>query len=196
MKDEETDAAALQAALEDSLGRIHRHQRRTPDDVGELLDLIGARLFTPDLGTKELRRTCPPDSDTYRRFVIELGYKPAAYFKRRLFDMACHLVSRSAVRVGVIAEWLGFPEPDLFSKWFRRHSGMAPEKLRAAQQATRPATVPTPPPTRERRAAWIWHQCLLHCAGPEEAASLLTTLREAYPRAARTIRSRSRGERR
>ncbi len=178
---------SLQAALEETLRRIHLHQRHASEGVSRILDVLGERLCDHDFAGEELKSLCPPDSDTYRQFLLEIGFKPAVYLDQRRFDFARHLVCRSGVRIDVIAKSLGFRKAKYFGKWFGRRAGMAPKKLRAAQQ--NPRADESREPMTLTQKSWaltrIWHRCLLNCATPEEAASLILTLRGAYPGAAR-----------
>ncbi len=177
----------FQAALENTLRRIHRDQRRTSDPVCQLLNDMEERLDDPDFGVEDMERLCPPGSHTDLQFLVDLGFKPKVYFEQCRFDLARFLVCETDVRVGVIAELLGYKDPKLFSRWFERRAGMAPEKLRVAQRAFKAAQSPMRAsiPQESWVSARIWHLCLLGCARPKEAANLIRTLRATYPGAAR-----------
>ena len=170
----------LQAALEEALRRIRQHQRHASDGVSHMLGAIGERLRDPDLGVEELQRLCPPGCGTNQQFLVELGSKPKAYFERLRLDLARALVCESEAKVTVIATTLGFRRPKYFSKWFERRTGLSPEKLRSTLRRPR-ADGPQERTPEPWTPSQIWHRCLLKCASPNEADSLIRDLREIYP---------------
>ncbi len=176
----EKASAMFQAAIENARRAVHRDQRRASQRVGEILGVISEKLCDPGFDGEELKRICPPDSDAFRLFRIEMGLKPKAYLDRCRFEIARDLVRESRVHVYEIARLVGFRDPKLFTSWFKQRTGLAPRSLRAELQSGK-NTSPVRPSPDPWPAARIWQMCLLGRAGREDAASLVRILRRTYP---------------
>lgn len=113
--------------------RVREDLKRVTDDVGALLEALDERLFDPDLTVRDLSEGAR-DPETFFRFRLQLGLDIEAYRDQRRLEAAHELAVRCDARVGEIALSLGFPEAEIFSKWFKRRTGRSPEKLRASHR--------------------------------------------------------------
>ncbi|MBR2353077.1 MAG: helix-turn-helix transcriptional regulator [Clostridia bacterium] len=66
-----------------------------------------------------------------RSFAAEYGESPKQYFDRRRINTGIAQLS-NGIKVGEIAEHLGYANPYSFSKAFKRHCGLSPEHYRKA----------------------------------------------------------------
>lgn len=167
--------------------RIADDRASVPEDVGRMLEAIARLLFEP--GTRAGHRLFVDDADGRAHFRLALRVYPGEYRDQRLLDAARYLVCHSDLPISDIATAVGFTEAELFTKWFRRRTRMAPTKMRAAARgepaAPRTPTAPAPEPAD--REAWFslrnWRRIMLGIAPREWALALLAYLYEAYPEA-------------
>lgn len=70
--------------------------------------------------------------ETFRKaFRRRTGLFPRQYWQRRKLDLARAMLVQGGEPVGVIAAACGFADIYHFSRWFRRHAGLAPSSFRA-----------------------------------------------------------------
>ena len=95
-----------------------------PERIGSLTALAGQYHLHP----------------TYlsNRFRMRFGVAPMALRNQCLFRQACALLETGSLPVSEIARQLGYPDPDDFSRFFRRHAGMSASGYRRLRQAERP----------------------------------------------------------
>lgn len=62
--------------------------------------------------------------------VAELGHTPHAYLNRRRVESARLMLASSAMPLKQIAHDIGLRHASHFTKWFRRHTGLAPSTYR------------------------------------------------------------------
>ncbi len=178
----ENSSTAFHAALAEARQAIQRHQEHVSKGVSALLTVISEQLGDPSFDARDLRRTCPPDSDTFGQFRIEMGSKPVAYLDCRRFEMARNLVCESRLPVHEIARLVSFSDPKYFTSWFKHRAGLAPRSLRGVRGSKESPPAPSRPETMEPwTSGAVWQMCLLGRAGREDAASLVRALRRAHP---------------
>lgn len=66
-----------------------------------------------------------------RNFTKATGMSPKRFLNRTLLNRACALLLRGDLRVGEVANELGFANEFYFSRFFKKHSGIPPTKFRA-----------------------------------------------------------------
>jgi len=119
-------SAAIGLVLHDSaintgsdlrLRRVINFIEKHPDQpvkIGTLVSLAG-------ISEAQLRRI----------FHAELGVSPKQYLVRVRMEYACRLLSAEGLRVGEVADLLGFASPFQFSAQFRRFYGVPPSRYTA-----------------------------------------------------------------
>jgi AraC-like DNA-binding protein len=76
-----------------------------------------------------------------RQFKRATGHAPRNYFLRLKIRAACSLLAASELRVGEIADRVGFADPYYFSRCFHRLTGVSPRRYRA-RIAQHESTIP------------------------------------------------------
>ena len=74
-----------------------------------------------------------------RLFRSHLGTTPRAYLTGLRMQTAAELLRNSTLRIGQIAERVGYGDPLAFSHAFRRVHGTSPRAFRKSQQTLPPA---------------------------------------------------------
>lgn len=161
--DELTELA--QATREEARRRVLDDCRRAPEDVAELLEEIARRLFDPGFDISALRRDYEPSAATLWRFRATLGVNPKVYLNLRRCEAAKRLLSLSDAPLAAIAVALGFPDAELFSKWFKGQTGKSPRQYR---EEARPA--PAEPEPAWEKTIQKFRRLLLGDLDQREAA--------------------------
>ena len=122
-----TDMALLASILEFILTVIDRHE-----DGGDAVE-VRARAYLDQMEGFSMRMDtlCADLGYTReyitRKFTAAYHLTPKQYFNRRRMQFALEELCRG-VRVSTVAEALGFSTPYAFSKAFKLHFGLSPEK--------------------------------------------------------------------
>lgn len=119
----------IQDVTEGVRRRIAADRQRVTVDVAELLRIAEERLDDFELFALDLRALAG-DKETLLRFRLQLGLDVDSYLDHRRLEIAYEIVTRSSARVVEIARSLGFPDAEIFSKWFKRRAGHSPARLR------------------------------------------------------------------
>lgn len=102
-----------------------------PDLVGDVRRHIDTNIGKP-LRVDEIARTFNVHpSYLSRRFSQEYGVSPKRYILERRLQKARMLVETTDEPIGLIGASLGFPDPQAFSRAFRRHVGCSAQELRS-----------------------------------------------------------------
>ena len=130
-------AARIAALTLDFCGRV---LRELPEDVivraaepGEFQEEFAylRRHLSAALTVEELAARRGVSRETFsRRFAAVCGMPPKVFLSRMLLDRAAELLLRSDRRIGEIAVELGFSSEYYFSRFFRKHTGVAPLAFR------------------------------------------------------------------
>lgn len=185
----DTDPDPLATARELAWRRIDGDRAGVSEDVGRMLEAIARLLFEPGALPRAGHPLFADDTDGRARFRLALGVFPEEYRDQRLLDAARHLVCHSDLPISEVAAAVGFAEPELFTKWVRRRTRVAPTKMRAAARGERqpPAPKASTAPQPAGREPWFsvrnWRRMVLGIAPREWAVALLSYLCEAYPEA-------------
>lgn len=170
----------LAAVRRQARQRIDDDRQRYPEDLGPVFEILAARLFEPGFYAK----AAVPDQTARRRFRLAVGLTPRAYRDRQLLEAALELVRETTLTVRDIAAGLGFDDPELFTKWFRRRTGEAPTTLRPTAGGP-PDQISTPPDAETvEDEPWTDRECRKAAAwavGPRRGATLIRIIRELYP---------------
>lgn len=183
-------ADPLAAARRRARQRIEDDRRRSPEALRPVFEALSARLFEPGFNAK----TVAPEAAIRRRFRLEVGPSLRVYRDRRLLEAALELVRKTALPVVEIAAGLGFDDPELFSKWFKRRTGESPVAMRSPSGPQLPPAASPAPPAAEPTggASWTVRECRQAAAwdvSPERGAALAEKIRELYPALADPPRS-------
>lgn len=169
-KEPPAPATCVEIAKGVTLARIREDQERAAsDDVKALLEVIRERLYDPAFDVHELARLCSPRPETRWRFNDQLGLGLRAYIDSRRLETAFRLTREPGVRVSDIAAGLGFEDGEMFSKWFKRRTGLSPTKLQVSRGLLSAK--------RRELAAAVWRRALVGVLGEEDAAELVDSLR-------------------
>lgn len=109
------------------------HEERHAVVHGTLVDRA-CRLLADDLrrgkSLREIADELGLDYDTFRKhFRSEMGVPPGRFRIRKRIDRACVLLYEGRA-VGDVATALGYSDPFLFSRQFKRYTGLAPVAFR------------------------------------------------------------------
>lgn len=129
MSDDSLSPELVQDVIAAVRRRIAVDRRRAAPDVAAILVVVEERLDDPELYAMDLRALAR-EADTLFRFRLQLGLDVDAYLDHARLEIAYGLVTGGDARVVEIAAALGFPDAEMFSKWFKRRTGHSPEKLR------------------------------------------------------------------
>ena len=190
----------LQAAAQETLDRIRKDREKAPARIKPLLAYLENHLFDPDLDFNHLKRACGIRDNTLPiQFHTALNLPPYAYIEDCRLETACRLLSDSDLRIWQISELLGYSSIQVFSRAFKRWSGLRPTAFRkkeGVQQRRRgedegTGAMPTglgdsyqPIPVELLRRG------VNGALEPEEAVAVITHLLNIYPSAIPEIRKK------
>ena len=121
----------LQAAAQETLERIQHDREKAPARIKPLLAYLEEHLFDPDLDFNHLKRACGIRDNTLPiQFHTALDLPPYAYIEDCRLETACRLLSHSDLRIWQISELLGYSSIQVFSRAFKRWSGLRPTAFR------------------------------------------------------------------
>ena len=173
MKDRKADdKKALDAIVDDTLYRIRCDRRSAPDDVAELLSRIEENLCDYRFTGTALQRLVQPDERTLGRFREHLGCDAGAYLHRRRHEAALAMLQETRAPIAAVAAALGYDDPDVFSKWFQRRSGLRPRQVRRPHDEGRGA--------RLEIDVVVWRRALVGDVATEVAVRILGFLYHRY----------------
>lgn len=169
----------IREAKAETLARVRKDRERAPQPLKPLLRYLEDHLFDPDLDYQKLKLICEVrDNNLPTFFHRALGLPPAAYIRDCRLETAWRLLSETDLRVGHIAELLGYSSIQTFGRAFKRWCGVSPAAFRRQQkrdaEAGRPWTDVRP--STARRA--VSGQLEAH-----EVRALLQRLLKIYPSA-------------
>lgn len=107
--------------------------RRRPSDerINEIIRRLNGWPLARPLSVDELASDLPIGSRRLEQLLAqELGLTPHAHFNRRRIEAARHLLVTTTTPLKQIAHELGLLHASHFTKWFRRHAGVAPSTYR------------------------------------------------------------------
>ena len=183
-------SATVPGALAEMRRRIREDQRAVSSEVAGVLEGIARGLDDPGFSVRATPRKL------LGRFRLATGVEAAAYLDQRRLEVAHHLARHSDVPVAEIAEGLGFPSRELFTKWFTARLGEAPDRLRkSARGDACPVRKEADPgiegggwqPGDDWPTEWDWDRLVLGAVSPEEAHRLLLILLVTYPELEREL---------
>ena len=104
------------------------------------LEYISKHLSDCNLSVDALSKLCSM-SDTYfrRLFVQEFGMTPQRYISRLRLEMATELLRSGYYSVSAIAERCGFNNPNYFSMFIKKETGLSPLQYRKQLLSPEPA---------------------------------------------------------
>lgn len=121
----------LQAAAQETFERIRQDREKAPARIKPLLAYLEEHLFDPDLDFNHLKRACGVRDNTLPiQFHTALDLPPYAYIEDCRLETACRLLSASDLRIWQISELLGYSSIQVFSRAFKRWSGLRPTTFR------------------------------------------------------------------
>ncbi len=177
--------ALLRIAAAPILERIRMDHLQAREPARSLLALVLEHLFDLEMGIELLqRRSGYHESYVNQVFNDAVGSPPYTYIEDRRMEIAAPLVADTALKVWQIAELLGYGSDDIFSRAFRRWSGLKPTDYR---RELRPVSESPPVSTVHLadRAGFTEAQMLQRFGRgdlePELARVLLDRLRGIYP---------------
>jgi len=105
-------------------------RRRLSMSLEEVMDYMRAHVCEPELLAAYARRCGLSVSRFSEAFREHTGVSPMTYFTELRLQRACELLDTSDLRVGEIAQFLGFQDALYFSRLFRKHIGVPPSIFR------------------------------------------------------------------
>lgn len=134
----------LASAAEVTLERIRQDRQRAPAQVRPLLAYLEIHLFQAGLDVKRVKQACGVRDNTLPLcFHNALSLPPYAYIEDCRMDVACNLLRDTDLKIWQIAGLLGYSTLQVFSRAFKRWSGVRPSdfRVKAAQMPTIPLSV-------------------------------------------------------
>ncbi len=107
--------------------------RHRPSDerTNEIIRRLNDWPLARPLSVDEVASDLPIGSRRLEQLLAqELGLTPHAHLNRRRIEAARHLLTTTTTPLKQIAHDLGLLHASHFTKWFRRHAGVAPSKYR------------------------------------------------------------------
>lgn len=121
------DTNLIISILQFILSQIDREERRE----SHIEDTVKAYLDNLDGYTFDMKKLCEELGYTReyitRKFSAAYHVTPKQYFNRWRMEFALEQLRRGA-RINTVSEMLGFSTPYAFSKAFKQHFGLSPEK--------------------------------------------------------------------
>jgi AraC family L-rhamnose operon transcriptional activator RhaR len=139
-------AVGLACAALAELGAVRLDQDRRPGfsiPVRRLLLVVGRRPAHPWTMAELASDVGLSVSHLHREFRDQLGVTPMAWLARTRAELAASLLLQTDRPVGWVGAQVGWPDPNYFSRCFRRAYGISPSAYR--QRNTAPPTTLTPP---------------------------------------------------
>lgn len=125
-------AAYLQAALAAVLSPVEEGGKR--ERLKKSLSYINA-FYTKDITLAELAAMDNLSVSRYNALFREVtGASPVRYICALRINHACSLLETTDMGVGVIGESVGYADKHFFSKMFKKHVGVSPQKYRSGKQ--------------------------------------------------------------
>ena len=146
--------------------------------MGRLLRLIASELASSELDLGELESA---SGEALWCFRTEIGADPRAFWSQKRLEIAYDLVAATDVPLHTIAKGLGFKDRELFTKWFKRGTGRAPQKMRTVVRG--PVSDSPPPAEAEDDECPLreWRKIVMGAGKPKDAAEWIRRLRAAAP---------------
>ena len=121
----------LRAAAVESLERVRRDRARAPARLKPVFAYLERHLFDPTLSVGCLSEAVGIRDSAFSTAVRSVcGQPPRRYIEDRRFDTACRLLAGNHLRIWQIGELVGFPNPEVFARAFRRWAGQSPSRYR------------------------------------------------------------------
>lgn len=98
--------------------------------VEQIMDHMREHLNAPETLAAYARRSGLSVSGFSQAFREHCGVSPMTYFSELRIQRACELLDTTDLRVGEIAQRLGFSDALYFSRLFRKHTGKPPTEYR------------------------------------------------------------------
>ncbi len=132
-------ATALEQTFKEAAGetleRIRTDRERAPRRIKPLLEYLEHHLFDADLDYQCLKRVCRiRDNNLPTQFHKALGMPPAAYIRDCRLEVAWRLLGTADLKIGEIAELLGYSSLQTFGRAFKRWCGLSPAAFRRQQR--------------------------------------------------------------
>lgn len=104
--------------------------------IRRALDLMDESLHLPfDLG-RFAKAAGYSESHFSRAFKATIGRSPVQYFQDEKMRYACFFLAESNVTISEVAAQLGYNDPLYFSRAFKKHHGLSPERWRDVQSSS------------------------------------------------------------
>ncbi|HEY8458131.1 MAG TPA: AraC family transcriptional regulator [Actinopolymorphaceae bacterium] len=126
--------ALLVVLFSDVFRAAARHPRTPPltDDERAALESYADAHLAQRLSATDLARVVGLSADYFvRRFRQTFGVPPRTWLVRRRIQAAMQRLDESTNPIGVVARELGYPDIFLFSRQFKRVTGMSPRAWRS-----------------------------------------------------------------
>ncbi len=121
----------LRAAAQETFERIQQDRDRAPARIKPLLTYLEEHLFDADLDFNHLKRACGIRDNTLPiQFHTALGLPPYGYIEDCRLETACRLLRDYDLRIWQVSEMLGYSSIQVFSRAFKRWSGLRPTAFR------------------------------------------------------------------
>jgi AraC-like DNA-binding protein len=132
-------AVGLCCAALAEIGRLRLDEDRRPafsPAVRQLLVLVGDRPAHPWTMTELALEVGVSVSHLHREVRSQLGVTPMAWLARTRAEVAASLLLQTDRPVGWVGAQVGWPDPNYFSRCFRRAYGMSPSTYRVRNTLT------------------------------------------------------------
>lgn len=150
-----------------------------PTKIREMLAYIEEHLFDPELNVNRVKAELGiHDNSVAIHFHSALGEAPHAYISRKRCEVANRLLAQTSLEIWRIADLLGYSGLQVFSRAFKRVTGLRPsvyreEKTRSREPGNRLLTGSATDEFRQRTLAGDLRD--------EEVEALILRLLELYP---------------
>ena len=131
---------ALEAAARETIERIRRDRALCSAWLFRVLTYVEENLFDWRLNASQVRRACRiHDNSWATRFQKEIGVGPRDYIEDRRMETVCRLFVDTDLRLWKIGKMVGYSTQRIFSRAFRRWSGLTASEYRKQARETRQA---------------------------------------------------------
>lgn len=122
----------LDAAAALTLKRIREDKQRSPVQLRPLLNYLETHLFDAGLDIKRVKQACGIRDNTMPLcFHHVLSLPPYAYLEDCRMEVACNLLRDTDLKIWQMAQLLGYSTLQVFSRAFKRWSGLRPTVFRS-----------------------------------------------------------------
>lgn len=121
----------LAVAAAATLERIREDKQRSPAQLRPLLDYLETHLFDAGLDVKHAKKACGIRDNTLPLcFHHALSLPPYAYIEDCRMEVGCNLLRDTDLKIWQVAQLLGYSTLQVFSRAFKRWSGVRPSEFR------------------------------------------------------------------